>query len=75
MNTLIIHDNKKNQSRELIENGNVIFSYCRTIINTPEQGAYLKLYARNWNPEWHALLRAPWGLFDPEIDILSDKNT
>ena len=72
MNTLIIRDNRKNQSRELVVGGDIIFSYCRSIINTPEQDAFLKLYARNWNPEWSALLRSPWGMFDPEIDILSD---
>ena len=75
MNTLIVRDNKKNQIRELVADGDIIFSYCSTIINTPEQDACLKLYARNWNPEWLALLRSPWGMFDPEIDILSKNNT
>ena len=74
MKTLIVRDNKKNQSRELIADGNIISSYCKTIINTPEQDAFLKLYVRNWHPEWPALLRSPWGMFDPEIDILSDDN-
>ena len=74
MNSLIIRDNNKNWRRELIANGEIVFSHIRTIINTPEQGAYLKLYARNWHPEWQALLKSPWGMFDPEIDILSDNN-
>lgn len=72
MKTLIIRDNKKNQSRELISDGEIIFSHCRTTINTPGQDASLKLYARNWHPEWLALLKSPWGMFDPEIDILSN---